>query len=133
MTLPRNRNVGSLADIDRGHARFDDPTSNPRLLPKNQQNRSASSRIVLKIRAEWIRAGKFASEAHAETWMDPAAPRLRRALQCQSAEALAKAGKPGHDGMAGGVRRGSADGITMTTAAKIVVAKSRPRASNRSN
>jgi hypothetical protein len=36
MTLPRNRNVGSLTDIDCGQTRFDDPTSNPRLLPKNQ-------------------------------------------------------------------------------------------------
>ena len=41
-------------------------------------------------------------------------------------------GKPGHDGKPGGVRR-EAQGITMTAAAKIVVAKSRPRASNRSN
>ncbi|HWX06815.1 MAG TPA: penicillin-binding protein 1C [Bradyrhizobium sp.] len=30
---------------------------------------------------------------------DPATPRLRRAYQCRSAEALAKAGKPGHDGV----------------------------------
>src|SRR6266404_5100689 len=68
MTLPRNRNVGSLTDIDRGHARFDNPTANPRLRPKNQQNRErALPDLVLKIRAEWIRAGKFASEPHAES------------------------------------------------------------------
>jgi hypothetical protein len=68
MTLPRNRNVGSFADIDRGHARFDNPTSNPRLLPKNQQNRERElPDLVLKIRAEWIKAGKFASEPHAES------------------------------------------------------------------
>src|SRR5258705_13047147 len=61
MTLPRNRNVGSFTDIGRGHARFDNPTSNPRLLPKNQQNRERElPDPVLKIRAEWIRAGKFA-------------------------------------------------------------------------
>jgi hypothetical protein len=154
MTLPRNRNVGSFADIDRGHARFDNPTSNPRLIPKNQQNRERElPDLVLKIRAEWIRAGKFASAAscqehgfllaiasvpgaqlqpmksgalivrarHARPCAghprltlgskkdaggrDPAAPRLRRAFQCWSAEALAKAGKPGDDGMAGGIRR----------------------------
>src|SRR6266487_6908379 len=64
MTLPRNRNVGSLTDIDRGHARFDNPTSNPRLLLKNQQNRERElPDPVLKIRAEWIRAGKFAAKS----------------------------------------------------------------------
>jgi hypothetical protein len=31
-----------------------------------------------------------------DAW-DPSTPRLRRAFQCWSAEALAKAGKPGHD------------------------------------
>jgi hypothetical protein len=68
MTLPRNRNVGSFADIDRGHARFANPTSNPRLLRKNQQNRERElPDLVLKIRAEWIRAGKFASGPHAES------------------------------------------------------------------
>src|SRR5882757_1103670 len=57
MTLPRNRNVGSFTDIGRGHARFDNPTSNPRLVPKNQQNRERElPDPVLKIRAEWIRA-----------------------------------------------------------------------------
>jgi len=70
MTLPRNRNVGSLMDIDRGHARFDNPTSNPRLLPKNQQNRERElPDPVLKIRAEWIRAGKFAPNPHAGAWL----------------------------------------------------------------
>src|SRR6266404_6797271 len=50
MTLPRNRNVGSFADIDRGHARFDNPTSNPRLVPKNQQNRERElPDLVLKM------------------------------------------------------------------------------------
>src|SRR5713101_52278 len=69
MTLPRNRNVGSLTDIDGGQTRFDNPTSNPRLLlPKNQQNRERElPDPVLKIRAEWIRAGKFAPEPHAES------------------------------------------------------------------
>jgi hypothetical protein len=67
MTLPRNRNVGSFTDIGRGHARFDNPTSNPRLLPKNQQNRERElPDPVLKIRAEWIRAGKFAPNPHAQ-------------------------------------------------------------------
>src|SRR5437899_9889101 len=70
MTLPRNRKVGSLTDIDRGHARFDNPTSNPRLLPKNQQNRERElPDPVLKIRAEWIRAGKFAPNPHAGAWL----------------------------------------------------------------
>src|SRR5256885_9409151 len=70
MTLPRNRNVGSLTDIDRGHARFDNPTSNPRLVPKNQQNRERElPDPVLKIRAEWIRAGKFAPNPHAGAWL----------------------------------------------------------------
>src|SRR5260370_7510852 len=64
MTLARNRNVGSLTDIDRGHARFDNPPPNPRLLPKNQQNRERElPDLLLKIRAEWIRAGKFAPES----------------------------------------------------------------------
>jgi hypothetical protein len=50
MILPRNRNVGSFADIDRGHARFDNPTSNPRLVPKNQQNRERElPDLVLKL------------------------------------------------------------------------------------
>src|SRR6266568_8011017 len=81
MTLPRNRNVGSLTDIDRGHARFDNPTSNPRLLPKNQQNRERElPDPVLKIRAEWIRAGKFAPNPHAESTrrLARAAPGHRR-------------------------------------------------------
>src|SRR4029453_7131448 len=69
MTLPRNRNVGSLTDIDCGQTRFDDPTSNPRLLPKNQQNRERElPDWVPKIRAEWIRAGKFAPNPPAGTW-----------------------------------------------------------------
>src|SRR6266576_2902125 len=68
MTLPRNRSVGSFTDIDRGQARFDNPTSNPRLLPKNQQNRERElPDLLLKIRAEWIRAGKFASEPHSQS------------------------------------------------------------------
>jgi hypothetical protein len=68
MTLPRNRNVGRFTDIDCGQARFDNPTSNPRLLPKNQQNRERElPDPVLKIRAEWIRAGKFAPKPHAES------------------------------------------------------------------
>src|SRR5436189_6116475 len=68
MTLPRNRKVGSLTDIDRGHARFDNPTSNPRLLPKNQQNRERElPDPVLKIRAQWIRAGKFAPNPRTES------------------------------------------------------------------
>src|SRR6266446_5088135 len=68
MTLPRNRNVGSLTDIDRGHARFDNPTSNTRLLPRNQQNRERElPDPVLKIRAEWIRAGKFAPQPRPES------------------------------------------------------------------
>jgi len=81
MTLPRNRNVGSFADIDRGHARFDNPTSNPRLLPKNQQNRERElPDLVLKIRAEWIRAGKFASEPDSENmgFFSPCPPLLAR-------------------------------------------------------
>src|SRR6266700_224921 len=98
MTLPRNRNVGSLTDIDCGQTRFDNPTSNPRLLPKNQQNRERElPDPVLKIRAEWIRAGKFAPNPHSSCpgWSrpstsflavrvldldarDPATPRLRR-------------------------------------------------------
>src|SRR5205809_7231116 len=68
MTLLRNRNVGSLTDIDCGQTRFDNPTSNPRLLPKNQQNRERElPDPVLKIRAEWIRAGKFAPNPRAES------------------------------------------------------------------
>jgi hypothetical protein len=60
--------VGSLTGIDRGHARFDNPTSNPRLLPKNQQNRERElPDLALKIRAEWIRAGKFTPNPHAES------------------------------------------------------------------
>jgi hypothetical protein len=81
MTLPRNRNVGSFADIDRGHARFANPTSNPRRLPKNQQNRERElPDLVLKIRAEWIRAGKFASEPDSENmgFFSPCPPLLAR-------------------------------------------------------
>jgi hypothetical protein len=81
MTLPRNRNAGRFADMNRGHTRFDNPTSNPRLLPKNQQNRERElPDLVLKIRAEWIRAGKFASEPHAESmgFFSPCPPFLAR-------------------------------------------------------
>src|SRR6266403_5632388 len=54
MTLPRNRNVGSLTGT--------------RLLPKNQQNRERElPDLALKIRAEWIRAGKFTPNPHAES------------------------------------------------------------------
>src|SRR5439155_6012828 len=121
MTLPRNRNVGSLTDIDRGHARFDNPTSNPRLLLKNQQNRERElPDPVLKIRAEWIRAGKFAPNPHAGAWLflrddracpshpgpflaarrqdviprDPSTPRLRRALPLVR-RSFGEGGKPG--------------------------------------
>jgi hypothetical protein len=68
MTLPRNRNVGSFADIDRGHTRFDNPTLEPP--SSSQESAEPGARapgLVLKIRAEWIRAGKFASEPHAES------------------------------------------------------------------
>jgi hypothetical protein len=72
MTLPRNRNVGSFTDIDCGQTRFDNPTSNPRLLSKNQQNRERElPDPVLKIRAEWIRPGKFAPKPHAESMSLP--------------------------------------------------------------
>src|SRR5258706_14393040 len=84
MTLQRNRNLGSLTDIDRDHARFDDPTSNPRLLPKNPQNRERELQdLVLKIRADWIRAGKFASEPHAESmgFSSPCPPFLTRSCR----------------------------------------------------
>src|SRR5258706_7024384 len=65
MILPRNRNVGSLTGIDRGRAHFDNATSNPRL-PQNQQNREREfPDLLLKIRAEWLRAGKFAPNPHA--------------------------------------------------------------------
>jgi hypothetical protein len=61
MTFPRNRKVGSFGDIDFGHTRFSNPTSNPRLLPENHENRERPFPApVLKTRAEWIRARKFA-------------------------------------------------------------------------
>jgi len=61
MTFPRNRKVGSFGDIDFGHTRFSNPTSNPRLLPENHENRERPfPDSVLKTRAEWIRARKFA-------------------------------------------------------------------------
>src|ERR1700694_2663734 len=67
MTLPRNRNVGSFTDIDCGQTRFDNPTSNPRLLSENQQNRERQlPEPVLKIRAEWIKARKFAPNSRPE-------------------------------------------------------------------
>src|ERR1700680_112704 len=69
MTLPRNRNVGSLAAIHCGQPRFDNPTSNPVLLAGNRHNRERElPDPVLKIRAEWIRAGKFAPNRHPDTW-----------------------------------------------------------------
>ena len=70
MTLPRNRNVGSLtAAIHCGQPRFDNPNSNPVLLAGNQHNRERElPDPVLKIRAEWIRAGKFAPNRHPDTW-----------------------------------------------------------------
>src|SRR6266436_7347534 len=104
MTLPRNRNVGSFADIDRGHARFDNPTSNPRLVPKNQQNRERElPDLVLKIRAEWIRAGKFASEPHAESmgFFSPCPPFL--AHSCSPS----KLGRPVRDSSCPGLSRAS--------------------------
>jgi hypothetical protein len=65
MTLPRNRNVGRFADMNRGHTRFDNPTSNPRLLQNQQNPEREFPDLLLKIRAEWIRAGKFAPNPHA--------------------------------------------------------------------
>src|SRR5476649_1830422 len=55
MTLARNRRDGSLSDID-----CDNPTSNPRLLSENQRTgKRELSNPRPKIRAEWIRGGKF--------------------------------------------------------------------------
>ena len=46
------------------------PPRTPRLLPKNQRNRERElPDPVLKIRAEWIRAGKFAPNPHAGAWL----------------------------------------------------------------
>jgi hypothetical protein len=60
MTFPRKRKVGSPGDIDRGHTRFNNPTSNPRLLSENRQNRERQfPALVLKTRAEWIKGRKF--------------------------------------------------------------------------
>jgi hypothetical protein len=110
MTLPRNRNVGSFKDIDCGRTRFDNPTSNPRLLPKNQQNRERElPDPVLKIRAEWIRPGKFAPEPHAESMsLLTMSSFLGGQLQPMKLGALIVRGlvmpaldgrdKPGHDG-----------------------------------
>jgi hypothetical protein len=159
------------------------PPRTPRLLPKNQQNRERElPDLVLKIRAEWIRAGKFAPNPHAQsmgffspcplllggqlqpvklsvlivsdlscpawcihvstpgrekTWV--AGTRLRQGfagLSRASPPKLSAGGQAGHDGGAAaytGSDGRSADGITMTAATKIVVAKSRPRASNWNN
>jgi hypothetical protein len=70
---------------------LDNPTSNPRLLLKNQQNRKRElPDLVLKIRAEWIRAGKFASEPHAEStgFFSPCPPFLGAQLQPMKLGAL---------------------------------------------
>jgi hypothetical protein len=54
--------------MDCGQTRFANTTSNPHLLPKNQQSRELElPDTMLKIRAESIRAGKFAPNPDAES------------------------------------------------------------------
>src|SRR3981081_2081181 len=61
MILPRNRNVGSLTDIDCGQTRFDSPTRTPIVLPIPSRNRKRElPDSMLKTRAEWIRGRKLA-------------------------------------------------------------------------
>jgi hypothetical protein len=45
MTFARKRKVGNFSDIDRGQTRFDNPTSNPRLLSNASGSGNAGSRI----------------------------------------------------------------------------------------
>src|SRR5882757_5228966 len=65
MILARNRNVGSLTDIDCGQTRFDSPTRTPVVLPIPSRNRERElPDSMLKPRAEWIRGRKFAPSPH---------------------------------------------------------------------
>jgi hypothetical protein len=54
--FPRNRRVGSFSDLDLDSAPCDISTPNPRLVRKTS---GISSDPRLKIRAEWIKGGKF--------------------------------------------------------------------------
>jgi hypothetical protein len=155
--LPRNRRVGSprklatdlKADRDGDRRRLNNPTSKPRLLSDSQADPKTVGfpDPMPKPRAEWIRGRKFTVTA----WRPRGAPGSVNARRLTAGRGAGSTGahpqgrwrqetrKPStscqkqRHGAGPGLRRGERRNdrdITMTPATKILVAKSRPGASN---